>query len=387
MTFSLNSVFADRPVTIFQVMTALANKHGAINLGQGFPDEDGPQDILEAAARALVEGPNQYAPVAGVPALRQAVARANKRFYDLDIDWETETLVVAGATEGLAAAFLALLRPGDEAIIFAPFYDCYAPMIEAAGARPVVVSLSPPDWRIDEGALRAAVSGRTKLIVLNTPHNPTGHIVAREELEIIAALVREKDLLAVCDEVYEHLTFDGRAHIPLMTLPGMRERTIRIGSAGKTFSLTGWRIGYLTGPAPLITAVMKAHQYVAYACPAHLQSAIAMGLDKPDAYYEALASSMRRKRDLCRQGLKAAGFDTLAVEGAYFMSVDIRSVGREDDVAFCEEIAEKAKVAAVPVSSFYLTRSEAPRYYARFCFCKKREVLEEASRRLKAYFS
>ncbi|HXI86262.1 MAG TPA: aminotransferase [Parvularculaceae bacterium] len=382
----LNPVFADRPVTIFQVMTALANKHGAINLGQGFPDEDGPKEILEAAARAIVAGPNQYAPVLGVPALRQAVARANKRFYDLDVDWETETLVCAGATEGLASAFLAFLNRGDEAIIFAPFYDSYAPMIEAAGAKPVVVPLRPPEWRIDEDALSRALSAKTKLIVLNTPHNPTGHVVDRDERDIVAAIARDHDLIVICDEVYEHLLFDGRAHRPLMTMPGMRERVIRIGSAGKTFSLTGWRIGYITGPAKLIAGLMKAHQYVAYTCFAHLQTAVAAGLDMGDAYYEDFVAGTQEKRDLCRAGLLAAGFEVLSVEGAYFMTVDIRSVGRKDDLAFCEEITEKAKVAAVPVSSFYLDPPAAPRHYARFCFCKKREILEEAGRRLKAHF-
>lgn len=384
---SFNPVFFDRPVTIFQVMSSLANAHGAINLGQGFPDEDGPQEILEAAARAVIAGPNQYVPVIGLPALRQALARANKRFYDLDIDWESETLIVAGATEGLAAAFLGILQPGDEAILFAPVYDCYAPMIEAAGAKPVIVNLAAPGWRIDEQALRAAITPKTKLIAVNTPHNPTGHVMARGELEMIAKIVAEHDLIAVCDEVYEHLVFDRRDHVPLMTLPGMRERSIRIGSAGKTFSLTGWRIGYVTGPERLIAAVMKAHQFIAYTCPGHLQAAVAQGLDMPDAYYQGFLAGMQEKRDLMREGLLSAGFEVLACEGTYFMSVDIRSVGGKADMAFCREITEKAKVAAVPVSAFYPPQAErAPDHYARFCFCKKPEVLEEASLRLKRYF-
>ncbi|MGE0409686.1 MAG: aminotransferase [Amphiplicatus sp.] len=388
MTASLNPVFAERPVTIFAVMTALANEHGAINLGQGFPDEDGPKEILEAAARAVVSGPNQYAPVAGVPALREAVARANKRFYDLDVDWKTETLVVSGATEGLAAAFLAFLKPGDEAILFAPFYDSYAPMVEAAGATVVALGLAPPDWRVSEVALEGAITPRTRVIAINSPHNPTGHVIGEDELDVIARAAIKHDLLVICDEVYEHLLFDGRRHLPLMTLAGMRERCIRIGSAGKTFSLTGWRIGYVTGPAALVTAVMKAHQFIAYTSPAHLQSAVAAGLDMGDDYYRAFLASMEEKRDLMREGLLSAGFDVLACEGTYFMTVDIRSVGRADDMAFCRETTEKAKVAAVPVSAFYHPSSEnAPRHYARFCFCKRREVLEEASRRLKRYFA
>lgn len=383
----LNPTFAARPVTIFAVMSGLANEHGAINLGQGFPDEDGPREILEAAARALLEGPNQYAPVTGVPALRQAVARANKRFYDLDVDWERETLVVSGATEGLAAAFLAFLEPGDEAVLLAPVYDCYAPMVEAAGAIPRFVNLEPPDWRLTEEALAAAITAKTKVIALNSPHNPTGKVLTEDELEIVARAVLAHDLIAVCDEVYEHLLFDGRRHRPLMTLPGMRERSIRIGSAGKTFSLTGWRIGYVTGPAPLIHAVMKAHQYLAYTSPGHLQEAVALGLDLADSYYEGFLAGMREKRDRMRAGLIAAGFKVLPCEGTYFMCVDISSVGRADDAAFCREITEKAGVAAVPVSAFYRhDAADAPRHFARFCFCKKHEVLDEASARLKRYF-
>jgi aspartate/methionine/tyrosine aminotransferase len=384
----LNPVFFDRPVTIFQVMSALANAAGAINLGQGFPDEDGPAEILKAAADALLRGPNQYAPVSGVPALREAVARANKRFYGLDIDWRTETLVTAGATEGLAAAFLGFLRPGDEAVIFAPFYDSYLPLIEAAGARARVVRLTPPEWRIEAAALDAALGPRTKLIVVNTPHNPTGAVASESELSHLAACAVERDLIVVCDEVYEHLVFDGGAHRPLMAFPGMRERALRIGSAGKTFSLTGWRIGYLTGAERLIAGAMKAHQFLTYTSPPHLQTAVAAGLDFGDGYYQQFTAAMAEKRDLMREGLLAAGFDVQPCRGTYFMTVDIRSVGYDgDDMAFCREITEKAKVCAVPVSAFYPAGDvAAPRRYARFCFCKKRDVLEEASRRLKAYF-
>lgn len=388
MPGQLNPTFADRPVTIFQVMSGLAQDAGAINLGQGFPDEDGPREILEAAAKAILEGSNQYAPVSGVPALRKAVARANQRFYGLDIDWKTQTLVVAGATEGLAAALLGYLRPGDEAILFAPFYDSYQPIVEAAGARARIVRLEPPDWRIGAAAFDAAITPKTKMIVVNTPHNPTGAVLADDELALIADRAIRHDLIVLCDEVYEHLIFDGRAHRPLMTLPGMRERTVRIGSAGKTFSLTGWRIGYMTGPERLIAGAMKAHQFITYTSPPHLQEAVAIGLDLKDAYYARLLSVMQDKRDLMRAGLLAAGFDVQPCAGTYFMTVDIRSVGFEgDDMAFCREITERAKVCAVPVSAFYPAGdAEAPRHYARFCFCKKREVLEEAGARLKRYF-
>lgn len=387
MPKALNPVFASRPVTIFQVMSALARAHDAINLGQGFPDEDGLQEIREIAARALLSEPNQYAPVAGIPELRAALARANRRFYGLDIDPDREILVAAGATEGLAAAFLGLLAPGDEAVLFAPSYDCYAPMIEAAGAKPVVVPLEPPHFRLPAERLAAALSKRTKLIVVNTPQNPIGKVWRRDELEIVAAACRARDLIALCDEVYEHILFDGLRHETLLAFEGMRARTIRVGSAGKTFSMTGWRIGYLTGPAPLIDTVMKAHQYVAYTSPSHLQKAVAAGLDLPDAYYHGLTASMQDKRDAMRDILRSAGFDVLPCEGAYFMLADIRSVGwRGDDMAFCREITERAKVAAVPVSAFYPQADDAPRWLARFCFCKQQSVLEEAGRRLKAFF-
>ena len=384
----LNPVFSNRPQSIFPTMSRLAREAGAINLGQGFPDEDGPHQLLAHAAAMTVKGPNQYAPVEGVPELREAVARDNKRFYGLDIDPETETLVVSGATEGLAAAFFGFLEPGDEAVLLAPFYECYAPQIEATGASIRFVDLEPPTWRLDADALEAAITEKTKIIVLNTPHNPLGKVMTRAELEIVADAARRHDLIVICDEVYEHLIFDGRPHIPLMTLPDMRERCIRIGSAGKTFSVTGFRIGYVTGPAQLITGVMKAHQHLAYTSPAPLQFAVAKGIAMGDEFYESFTADMQAKRDFLNEGLQAAGFDVLPCEGTYFITVDIQSVGADDDAGFCKEITQQAKVAAVPLSAFYHPSHEnAPRRYARFCFCKKREVLAEASRRLKEYFS
>ncbi len=384
---SLNPVFANRPTTIFAVMSALARHHNAVNLGQGFPDEDGPPELIDAAIRALKAGPNQYAPVAGVPELRRALALSNKRFYSLDFDWESETLVTAGATEALAAAFLAFLQPGDEAVLIAPCYDSYAPIVESAGAVARYVRLKPPMWRIERALLEAAITPKTRIIAMNTPHNPTARALTRDEIQIIADIAIERDLIVICDEVYEHLIFDGRPHIPLIGLPGMRERCVRIGSAGKTFSMTGWRIGYASGPERLITGMMKAHQFVAYTCPPHLQLAAAEGLAMGDDYFERFVGAMANKRDRIVEGLKGVGFDVLACEGTYFAMVDIRSVGREDDDAFCRELTEKAGVAAVPVSAFYRAGDrDAPRNYARFCFCKKPAVLDEAMRRLKAYF-
>ena len=388
MTRPLNPVFADRPQSIFPTMSRLAREAGAINLGQGFPDEDGPKEIRDRAAELTAQGPNQYAPVEGIPALREAVAADNKRFYGLDIDPETQTLVASGATEALAAAFLGFLSPGDEAIVLAPFYECYAPQIEGAGATVIPVNLTPPDWRLSADALEAAVSAATKLIVINTPHNPLGKVMTRAELDIVADAARRHDLIVVCDEVYEHLIFDGRDHVTMLSLPDMFERSVRIGSAGKTFSLTGFRIGYATGPEPLITGMMKAHQHLAYTSPAPLQQAVAEGLAFGDDYYRDFRAEMQKKRDVMAAGLEAAGFDVLACEGTYFATVDIRSVGREDDMAFCREITQQAKVAAVPISAFYHpSQDDIPRYFARFCFCKKHDVLEEASRRLREYFS
>lgn len=388
MNDRFNPVFSARPQSIFPTMSALARKHDAINLGQGFPDEDGPDEIRNIAARLINEGPNQYAPVEGVPALRRAIAADNKRFYGLDIDPDTQTLVVSGATEGLASAFMGLLLPGDEAIVFAPFYECYAPQIEAAGARVVPVALTPPGWRIDEGALREAISSRTKLIAINSPHNPLGRVFDEEELSILAAIAKEHDLIVICDEVYEHLIFDGRKHQPLMGLPDMVDRCVRIGSAGKTFSLTGFRIGYLTGPEPLITAIMKVHQHLAYTTPSPLQEAIAYGLAFGDEYYATFRADMQAKRDLLSASLAAVGFDVLPCEGTYFLTVDIRSVGRNDDGEFCREITEHAGVAAVPISAFFHpSQDDISRHYARFCFCKKQSVLSEAADRLASYFN
>jgi aspartate/methionine/tyrosine aminotransferase len=383
---ALNPVFAARPVTIFAVMSALAQKHGAINLGQGFPDEDGPTALLKAAADAILAGPNQYAPVAGVPELRQAVARANQRFYGLSYDWRSEVVVTAGATEALAAAFLAFLQPSDEAIILAPCYDSYAPMIEAAGAVAKSVNLTPPSWAIEAAEIEAAVTERTRVIAINTPHNPTGRVYTLAELQAIADIAIRRNLIVICDEVYEHLIFDGGRHIPLASLPGMRERCVRIGSAGKTFSLTGWRIGYVSGPERLISGLSKAHQFIAYTCPPHMQFAVARGLDYDDSYYRGFVNKMQEKRDRMTTGLAAAGFDVLSCEGTYFVNVDIRSVGADDDDAFCREITERAGVTAVPVSAFYPSQS-APRHFARFCFCKKPDILDNASERLRAYFT
>jgi len=381
-----NTVFSGLGTTIFTTMSALAAEHGAINLGQGFPDDEGPDDVRAAAAKAIIEGPNQYPPMMGLPALRQAVAAANRRFYGLDIDWQSEVMVTSGATEALADCLIGLLNPGDEAIVLEPAYDSYKPVIEAAGAKAVAVSLEPPHWSLPLERLEAAFSDRTKLIVLNTPMNPTGKVFTGAELDAIAALLIRHDAYAVCDEVYEHLVFSGHRHIPLMTLPGMRERTLRIGSAGKTFSLTGWKVGYVTGPAHLLQTVAKTHQFVTFTTPPGLQSAVAFGLGKDDAYFAGLAASLEAKRDRLAKGLAAAGLDVLPTDGTYFISADFRPLGfNGSDDEFCREITVKAKVSAIPVSAFYADPAKAPQHLARFCFCKQDAVLDDASARLKAY--
>lgn len=382
---STNAIFANAGVTVFETMSQLAMETGAINLGQGFPDELGPENLRMAAALAIEEGPNQYPPMMGLPELRQAVATHNKRFYDLDIDWQTEVMITSGATEALTDCMLALIEPGDEVVLIEPLYDCYLPMVKRAGAIPKLVRIAPPGWELDIQALRDAFSDKTKLILLNSPHNPSAKIFNTKELRAIADLVIKHDAYAVCDEVYEHITFDETAHKPLMTFPGMRDRTIRIGSAGKTFSMTAWKVGYLTAPAHLLTPISKAHQYITFTTPRNFQSAVALGLRQDDAYFRGLAADLQAKRDRISEGLIGAGFDVLPTDGTYFMSVDIRSVGfNGDDVAFCEMIARKAGVAGIPLSIFY--QDADVKHFVRFCFSKQNDVLDAATEKLRAYF-
>jgi len=380
-----NSVLSGYGVTVFETMSRLAMECGSINLGQGFPDDLGPENLRRAAAEAVIEGPNQYPPMMGIPELRQSVAEHNKRFYGLDVDWQTETLVTSGATEALNDCLMALIEPGDEVILIEPLYDCYLPLVERAGGVPKFVRIEPPDWALSEEALRAAFSEKTKLILLNTPHNPAAKVFGRDELETIAALVREFDTYAVCDEVYEHILFEGRTHVPLMTFDGMRERTVRIGSAGKTFSMTAWKVGYVTAPANLIGPISKAHQFVTFTTPRNLQSAVALGLMQDDAYFESLSGDLETKRDRIAKGLADIGFEIMATEGTYFLSVDIRSVGFEgSDVQFCEHITREAGVTAIPLSAFYPTGG--PNHFVRFCFSKQDAVLDAAVDKLRDHF-
>ena len=336
--YTTNSTFDSYGTTVFELMSRLAVEHKSINLGQGFPDDHGPNAVLQKASEYLFDTPNQYPPMLGIPELRQAVAAHNKRFYDLDIDWKTETMVSSGATEGLAACFLGLLNQGDEVVVIEPLYDCYLPMIERAGGIPKRVSVEPPEWKLNGSALRAAFSDKTKLVLINSPQNPSSKVYHREELLLIADLVKEHDAIAICDEVYEHMVYDNRQHIPLMTLPGMRDRSIRIGSAGKTFSLTGWKVGYLTGSEELLKAVSKAHQFLVFTTPPNLQRAVAYGLNGDGTYFDRLNIDMRSKRDRLAEGLsKITGFNPIVCEGTYFLFVDVENVGFSDtDINFCK---------------------------------------------------
>ncbi|MCB5944011.1 aminotransferase [Acidocella sp. KAb 2-4] len=379
-----NTLLAQTGTTIFTVMSALAMQHGAINLGQGFPDTEGPEDVVRAAAAALLDQRNQYPPLTGTPELRQAVAAANARFYGLSIDPDSGVCVTSGATEAITACLMALLNPGDEVVLIEPLYDTYLPVVKLLGAIPRLVRLEPPGWALPRAELAAAFGPKTKLLLLNSPMNPTGKVFTQEELDFIAGLLRQHDAYAVCDEVYEHLVFAGARHMPLMTLPGMAERCLRIGSAGKTFSLTGWKVGYVSGPAALISLVAKAHQNLTFTTAPNLQRAVAYGLGKPDEYFAGLAGALQAKRDLLDTGLRRLGFATLPANGSYFITADFSSLGfAGDDVAFCRAITEQAGVTAIPVSAFYV--DAPPRHYARFAFCKQDEVLQAALQRLERW--
>jgi N-succinyldiaminopimelate aminotransferase len=367
--------------TIFAEMSALATETGAVNLGQGFPDTDGPREIAQLAADAILAGRgNQYPPGPGIPELRNAIAWHQKRCYGLDYNPASEILVTAGATEAIAAALLALVEPGDEVIALEPYYDSYAACIAMAGGVRVPVTLRPPDFRLDTGALRAAVTPRTRLILLNTPHNPTGAVLSRAELTAVAEIACSRDLLVVTDEVYEHLVFDGE-HVPIASLPGMAERTVTISSAGKTFSFTGWKIGWVMASAELVTAVKTAKQFLTYVSGGPFQYAVAEALRLPDTYFRGLRDDLRRKRDLLSAGLAAVGFEVYRPAGTYFVTTDIRPLGETDGVAFCRDLPRRAGVVAVPSAVFYDDK-QAGRSQVRFAFCKRIEVLEDALSRL-----
>jgi N-succinyldiaminopimelate aminotransferase len=367
--------------TIFAEMSALAAETGAINLGQGFPDTDGPAQMLEAARAAIASGRNQYPPGPGVPELLDAVAAHQWRFYGIHLDPASEVLVTVGATEAIAATVLALCEPGDEVVTFEPYYDSYAATIALAGAVRRTSVLRFPDFAVDEASLRAAFSDRTRLVLLNTPHNPTGKVFSRAELELVCALAREHDAWVVTDEVYEHLVFDGLEHVPVATLPGMAERTLTISSAGKTFSATGWKVGWVTGPADAVAAVRTVKQFLTYVGSGPFQPAVALALGLGDEVYAGLATALQAKRDLLVEGLRSAGLEVAVPSGTYFVVADAAPLGAADGLELCRRLPSLAGVVGVPVSVFH-DDPDAARTLVRFAFCKRDEVLAEAVTRL-----
>ncbi|QGG40210.1 pyridoxal phosphate-dependent aminotransferase [Aeromicrobium yanjiei] len=383
-----SSRIAGLGTTIFAEMSVLAARTGAVNLGQGFPDTDGPTEVVERAVEALRGGRNQYAPGTGVPELRAAIAAHQQRFYGLVVDPDTEVAVTTGATEAIASALLGLVDPGDEVIALEPYYDSYVAMLQMSGAVRRPVTLRAPDFRLPIDELRAAVTPRTTAILLNTPHNPTGSVLRPEELKAIAAIAIEHDLVVISDEVYEHLTFDGRRHVPIATLPGMAERTLTISSGGKTFSFTGWKIGWATGPARLVQAMLGAKQFLTYTSGSPLQPAIAHALGAEDAYFTDFTARLQSQRDQLCEGLREVGLEVYVPEGTYFVTTDIRPLGFDDGLDFCRSLPERAGVAAIPHQVFYdpdthsSSRDNPGRPLVRWAFCKRPEVLREAIDRL-----
>ena len=376
-----NPVYEALPTTIFSVMSGLAQELGAINLGQGFPDEPGPEAIRRRAAEETISGDNQYPPMPGVPALRQAVAGHYARRQGLDLDWKGEVTITSGATEALAACFLSLIAPGDEVVMFQPLYDSYLPMVRRAGGIPKLVRLAPPDFRLVRSALEAVFSDRTRLVVLNNPLNPAATMATEADLALLAEFCVRYDAVAVCDEVWEHVVFDGRAHRPLMGFPGMRERCVKIGSAGKMFALTGWKVGFICAAPALTGVISKAHQFLTFTTPPNLQAAVAWGLENSDTWFAAMPGALAASRDRFTEALRSEGFAVLPSQGTYFLNVDLAASGvAEDDMSFCLRAVKEAGVAAIPISAFY---EETPvTHLIRLCFSKRDATLDEGARRL-----
>ena len=378
---SANDILSSYDTSVFEVVNQIATEHGSINLGQGFPVGMESREVLKVAADAVLNAWNQYPPMMGLVELRMAVAAHESRFYGLNVSWEKEVMVTSGATEALACCFLGLIKEGDEVVLIEPLYDSYLPMIRRAGGVPKLVRLNPPHWSLPKKALEAAFSEKTKLLLLNNPLNPAAKVFDVDELKFIASLVKRFDSYVVCDEVYEHIVFDGHKHIPLITLPGMRDRCVKIGSAGKTFSLTGWKVGYLTASENLLRPIAKAHQFLTFTTPPNLQSAVAFGLGLDIEYFNGLSRSMQNKRDLFAIGLRRAGFEVIDCAGTYFVTANFKSLGFDgDDIEFTRYVTEHAGVTPLPVSAFYQEAGVTD--FIRFCFCKEDEILNEASKRL-----
>jgi len=380
-----NPVFSSLPTSIFQHMTVLAAKHQAINLGQGFPDQDGPLSLREVAARQLLDGPNQYPPSKGMAPLRQAVAAHAAKFYGLTYDPEDEVVITSGGTEAITGALMAMAGSGDEVVMIEPTYDSYRPMAEGAGAVVKTVKLEPPDWRLTERALRTVITSKTRAILINSPHNPAGRVFSRQELEVLARVVSGTQIVVICDEVYEHLVFDEGVHIPLATLQGMRERCLRIGSAGKIFSLTGWKVGWVTGPRELVGVVTKAHQFITFTTSPALQTGVAHGLTHEMDYPIQLTRRLQKNRDILAAGLTKLGFEVQPCEGTYFLTAGINKLTNEKDFAFCERLIREAGVALIPLSAFFKTGT--PDTFVRFAFCKQQDLIEQSLERLEKYLT
>jgi aspartate/methionine/tyrosine aminotransferase len=379
----VNRLYAGLPRTIFDVMSGLARELSAVNLGQGFPEEDGPADLKEAVARATLEHSNQYPPMMGLPALREAVAEHYRRFQGVDLDWAREVTITSGATEAIAAAILATLNPGDEAILVEPMYDAYRPLVERAGGVARYVRLSPPDWRIPRDALKAAFSEKTRAIVLNSPVNPSASLLVRADLEAIAEECIARNVIAICDEVWEHVTFDGGRHVSMLAIPGMRERTFKIGSAGKMFSMTGWKVGFLCAAPALTEVAAKAHQFLTFTTPPNLQMGAAYGLKKGEDYFVAMRAGFQRSRDRLAQALTQAGFAVLPCAGTYFLNIDLARSGIALDAEdFALRAVKEHGVASIPLTPFYA--GAPPAQMLRLCFAKRDETLDRGVERLAA---
>jgi aspartate/methionine/tyrosine aminotransferase len=377
----VNRIFADLPNTIFDVMSQAARDLNAINLGQGFPEDPGPLDVREKAADAVLNGYNQYPSMMGIPELRQAIATHYSHWHGLQLDPMSEVMVTSGATEALTGSILGLVQPGDEVLLFQPMYDSYVPIIRLAGGIPKFLRLEPPHWRLPEEAIRAAITPKTRYVILNNPLNPAAVVYPREDLEMLGRICQEHNLIAICDEVWEHVVFDGREHIPLISIPGMRDRTVKIGSAGKIFGLTGWKIGFVCAAPHILRVLAKAHQFITFTTAPSLQVAVAYGLGKPDDYFLQMRADLARSRDRLSKGLASLGFPVLQSQGTYFLNVDLAPLGlNESDVAFCKRIVHEHKVAAIPVSAFYEENHVTS--VVRFCFSKKDETLDTALERL-----
>ncbi|MEZ0172596.1 aminotransferase [Microvirga sp. TS319] len=376
----MNRLFANLPTTVFEVMSSLARETGAINLGQGFPDDPGPEDVRRAAADAVLDGYNQYPSMMGIPELRAAIAAHYRHWQGLDLDANTEVMVTSGATEALAGAILGIVEPGDEVVLFEPMYDAYLPLVRLAGGVPKFVTLQPPHFRLTEEALSRAFSPKTKAVVFNNPLNPSATVFSDEDLALLAEFCRRYDAIAISDEVWEHVVFDGIRHRPILGLDGMRERSVKIGSAGKIFSLTGWKVGFVAAAPHIMKVLAKSHQFLTFTTPPNLQSAVAYGLGKDDAYFEGMRANFTRSRDRFTAGLKTLGFDVIPSQGTYFVNIDISGLGETDDVAFCRRLVLEHGVAAIPVSAFYA--EGAVKTVVRFCFAKKDQTLDAGLERL-----